>query len=823
MEERIKVLLAEDDAADRKAFERYVAQESLPFDYAVAGSAAAARKTLAAEPFDVVIIDYQLGDGTAFDLLSEVGRAAVIVMTGSGDEKITVALMKAGAQDYLVKDRQGNHLHAMSITIEKALSHKRTEEELKLHRQHLEELVEERTAEVKKSVEEMELLYASEARRAKRLLGLQTISAQLANLRSQAEVMDTVVNTVKTLIDSPACTIMLLDEDCDEAWLAAQSGLAAGMPQNLRVPLTLPILRQALASRQPLLVADIDRDAPELRQLLVHPQIHAFYAYPLLLEDRVFGFMTLSSLSARLPSEDAQAVLTLLAERTALALENARLFEETQRSLGRVASLRTIDMAISSSLDINLTLGLVLDQVQQQLGVDATSVLLLDAESQRFRNVARRGFRTSALEYSSLRLGDGIAGRAALEQHTVVVPDLAVDRTTFKKSPNFESEGFKALVSTPLIAKGQVLGVLEIFQREALKPPSDWIDFLEALATQAAIAIDSLQLFERQQRSNIELASAYQATIAGWSHALELRDQETEGHSQRVTEITLQLAKEFEFSAADLVHIHRGTLLHDIGKMGIPDRILLKSGPLTDEEWVIMRKHPQFAYDLLSSISYLRPALDIPYCHHEKWDGTGYPRGLKGEQIPLAARLFAVVDVWDALTSKRPYRAAWPEEKALAYIIEQAGTHFDPQVVTAFLRITQHDPIEEQETILIVDDEAQILQTLAEDLSGYYQVLTAGGGQAALDMVADTDVAAILTDYSMPGMNGIQLLERVYQSHPDIVGILFSGQITEGILSSAINLGNVRGFISKPCNMAELNLRLEEALKYRAQRLAEQP
>jgi HD-GYP domain-containing protein (c-di-GMP phosphodiesterase class II) len=150
--------------------------------------------------------------------------------------------------------------------------------------------------------------------------------------------------------------------------------------------------------------------------------------------------------------------------------------------------------------------------------------------------------------------------------------------------------------------------------------------------------------------------------------------------------MTMQLARSLGIGEAELVHVRRGALLHDIGKMGVPDSILLKPDKLSDEEWVIMRRHPQFAFDMLSPIAYLRPALDIPFGHHEKWDGTGYPRGLKGEQIPLAARLFAVVDVWDALQSDRPYRKAWPEEKVLEHIKAGSGTHFDPEVVKVFLK-----------------------------------------------------------------------------------------------------------------------------------------
>jgi HD-GYP domain-containing protein (c-di-GMP phosphodiesterase class II) len=246
-------------------------------------------------------------------------------------------------------------------------------------------------------------------------------------------------------------------------------------------------------------------------------------------------------------------------------------------------------------------------------------------------------------------------------------------------------EEFVGYSAVPLLVKGQVKGVLEIFHRQSLDPQPEWLDFLEAMAAQAAIAIDNATLFNDQQRSNIELALAYDVTLEGWSRALDLRDKETEGHTQRVTEMTVRLARAMGVGEAELVQIQRGALLHDIGKMGIPDAILLKPGPLTDAEWEIMRRHPVYAYELLSPIAFLKGALDIPYCHHEKWDGTGYPRGLKGEQIPSSARIFAIVDVWDALRSDRPYRAAWGEERVREHIRSLSGTHFDPKVVKAFL------------------------------------------------------------------------------------------------------------------------------------------
>jgi len=200
-----------------------------------------------------------------------------------------------------------------------------------------------------------------------------------------------------------------------------------------------------------------------------------------------------------------------------------------------------------------------------------------------------------------------------------------------------------------------------------------------------------LKALRAEQRSAAELVKTYDATLEGWAHALELRDIETAGHCHRVSEITKRLAGEASLANGELDDLHRGSLLHDIGKMGIPDSILLKPGRLSEEEFRQMQEHTTYAYDLLSHIPYLLKALDIPYCHHEKWDGSGYPRGLKGTDIPLSARIFAVVDVYDALISDRPYREAWPEEKALAYIQERSGSEFDPDVVAAFLKLAREE------------------------------------------------------------------------------------------------------------------------------------
>ena len=290
-------------------------------------------------------------------------------------------------------------------------------------------------------------------------------------------------------------------------------------------------------------------------------------------------------------------------------------------------------------------------------------------------------------------------GYQAIEKAKAVQPDVILLDVMMPGMNGFEVcrhiRNEKELAEVPILFltalddRQSLLNGLEAGADDFISKPFDRYELRARL-----LGITRLNRYRKlmNERKNLEethkqLLFAYDETIEGWSRAMDLRDKETEGHSQRVTELTLKLASAFGIPKQDLVHVRRGALLHDMGKLGIPDSILLKAGKLNDEEWEFMRQHPQLAYNMLYPIEYLRPAMDIPFCHHEKWDGTGYPRGLLGEQIPLAARLFAIVDVWDALTSDRPYRKAWEREKVLTYIKEESGKHFDPNVVEAFLQL----------------------------------------------------------------------------------------------------------------------------------------
>lgn len=506
-------------------------------------------------------------------------------------------------------------------------------------------------------------------------------------------VLKVVCEEASAALHVPMAAVFLHDNRRDALTLAASSGLPQELADRMK-QLPQSLREEYVRQEDPIVVISDLRAVSDRRvaDLSLDYNLCTGVGARMRRDGHLIGVLALitSGEERRFAAEEL-ALLQGLADQAAQAITNARLFEETRRRLKLVQALRNIDMAIAGSFDLRLTFGVALDEITAQLGMDAAAILLFNPHTVMLEYAAWRGFRTGAIQRLRLRLGEGYAGRAALERRTIHIPFLPEAERDPVQTQLLADEGFVTYYAVPLIAKGQIQGVLEVCHRSPVDPDGEWLQFLETLAGQAAIATDNVALLDQLQRSHLELILAYDATIEGWARALDLRDRETEGHSRRVTEMTLRLARALGMKEEELVHVRRGALLHDIGKVGVPDSILLKPGPLTPEEWEIMRRHPQYAYEMLSPIAYLHPALDIPYCHHEKWDGTGYPRGLKGEQIPLAARIFAIVDVWDALSSDRPYRPAWPPEKVRAYLKGEAGRHFDPRVVEVFLKILEEE------------------------------------------------------------------------------------------------------------------------------------
>lgn len=511
-----------------------------------------------------------------------------------------------------------------------------------------------------------------------------TVSSALRAARTRSEMLPVVLDQVMKLLKGEGAALAMRSFDGSTYVELALGDWASWTGMHLSPG--KGVSGHVIESGRPYLNNDVLDDPAFARPDLIG-DLRAVACVPLIAHEQVIGALWVGRRSDI--SEDDLRVLTAIGDIAANAIRRITLHEQTVERMERIAALRTIDIAISGSLDLRVTLNVLLEQVVNQLHVDAADVQLLNPLTRTLEHTAGRGFRTTNIHRTRLRVGECVSGRAALERKIVSVVDLSESGDIFTRSSLVTGEDFVSVYCVPLMSKGHVKGVLEIFHRSRLVPDPDWMEFLEALAVQAAIAIDNAALFNNLERSNVELMMAYDTTLEGWSRALDLRDKETEGHTQRVADMTLRIASEIGIGADEFVHLRRGALLHDIGKMGIPDRVLLKPGPLTDEEWVIMRRHPVYAHELLSPIAYLRPALDIPYCHHERWDGTGYPRGLKGKEIPLSARIFAIVDVWDALRSDRPYRPAWSEDMVREHIRSLSGTHFDPDVVEAFLRVLE--------------------------------------------------------------------------------------------------------------------------------------
>jgi PAS domain S-box-containing protein len=497
------------------------------------------------------------------------------------------------------------------------------------------------------------------------------------------ELAQAIVAVVQQEFGQANCSLLVVSRDSNELVRLAAAGPYTGQVKSKKLTLNGPgLVAQAIRMGVTINEGNVG-SAPEYVSIWETAQSEM--AIPLKIGNHVVGVIDVQSSEPQAFSPDDERLMSIFAERAALVLEHSRLNTQTEKHMQQLLALRTIDMAISSSFDLPMTLGVLLDQITRLLGVHAVDILAFNAPTQTFKLSCERGFRSHTLQHMQIKFGAGYAWSLVRERQMIVVPDIRAVADGLQRLPDLSDEQFVSYIGIPVLAKGQVKGVLEVFQRETLELDLEGYAFLEMLAGQVAIAIDNSELFEHLQSSNAELGMAYDSTLEGWANALELRDKETEGHTRRVAELSTRLAQIMGVRENDILQIYRGALLHDIGKMGVPDSIVLKPGPLTEEEKVIMRKHPQYAFDMLSPITYLRQALDIPYCHHEKWDGTGYPRGLRGTQIPMPARIFAVVDVWDAITSDRPYRKAWQKEVAIQYIQEQSGRHFDPEVVKAFL------------------------------------------------------------------------------------------------------------------------------------------
>ncbi|GAP07263.1 MAG TPA: PAS domain S-box protein [Anaerolinea thermolimosa] len=501
---------------------------------------------------------------------------------------------------------------------------------------------------------------------------------------TRRDVANLTLKAVNDFMQVESIAVGFPDPQAQYIYLEYVAGSLQDRLLNQKLPMENSISGEVFRTGKPYLTNNLKAERDFYTKDLLGA-LNAAAWVPMMADGNVLGIILVSS-SHPIDVDEFNALLPI-ADMAASAIHRAMLAEQMQQRLQHLTALRTINVSISSSFDLRVTLNVLVNQIHTQLGVDAVCVLLLEPNTRLLRYVAGTGFRSRAVEELRFWLGEGQAGRVALERRGQQIYDPSGIQSYFINREWLALEDFVAYHAVPLVVKGEIKGVLETFHRPPFTHQSDFMQLLEALALETAIAIDKAELLEMLQRSNQDLIIAYDKTIEGWAHALELRDQDTEGHTRRVAEWTTRLAQACGITGAQLMHIRRGAFLHDLGKIGVPDEILRKDGSLSPEEWEIMRQHPRLAYEMLSSIEFLRPALEIPYCHHEHWDGSGYPRGLAGDEIPLSARIFSVIDVWDALRHDRPYRKAWTEAETVAYLKEQAGKVLDPEIVRIFLEL----------------------------------------------------------------------------------------------------------------------------------------
>jgi putative nucleotidyltransferase with HDIG domain len=529
-------------------------------------------------------------------------------------------------------------------------------------------------------------LYEETRRRLHELEVINRISSTLRSSITEDQMLPELLRETLNALGTTSGSIWLCEKTTDRIKQTASMGWFTGI-RVTQAHKDDDLAGHIFKSEKPYFVLDFSNEeaVPENNRAS-YPKGWSGAGIPIRTSTEMIGVFIVAVQHPRQLSRSEFNLMETIAEMAGNAIHRARLFTHSEQQVDRLTALRDVDIAISSSFDLRTTLDVIIDHVVNQLRVDAARILLYNPHTQTLDLSVARGFHSISKQDLHQRLSQSLAGNSALENRMMVLPDL---RESDPVPDNFRQEEFQSYFNVPLNAKGQIKGVLEVFMRKVFSPAPDWLEFLRSLGGQTAIAIDNAQLFTNLQRSNVELELAYDTTLEGWGKALEIRDQETEGHTQRVTEMTLKLARSLGFDGDDLIQIRRGALLHDIGKMGIPDEILRKPGTLSEQEWVIMRKHVDFAFALLNPINYLQKALDIPYCHHERWNGNGYPRGLKGEEIPVSARIFALIDVWDALLSDRPYRSAWARDKVIEYIKEQSGIQFDPNITEVFMELVQ--------------------------------------------------------------------------------------------------------------------------------------
>ena len=522
------------------------------------------------------------------------------------------------------------------------------------------------------------------ARRMVELTALSGFATLFDSTLLEGKVYANLGNAISRSINPDVVLIFRYDQDQEQLSVVASDGVSES-EANLSIPLEYGLVHKAIQNRESIILGDTDAE-PGYRQLLESQRIRSAIYTPMKWREEVYGMAFAGNQQRESFNESDLNLLSALSVQAALAIHNSRLYSDLEDRIGELHAIFEIDKAITSAIDLETVLQQIVQMSIGLLDAKISSIMLIDEESQELVIAAAHGLSESYIQKGPIKVGESIAGRVIQEGRPIAVDDIR-DDSRHVYSEHARMEGLCSLLSVPLSLKDRVIGVLNIYTDEPHLFNPHEINLFTSLAAQAAIAIENARLFESLEEIYIEV-------ITAMASAIDARDAYTHGHSTRVTEYAVAVAEEMDMSAAEVDIIRNASILHDVGKIGIKEDILKKPGRLTEEERREMEYHPFIGTKILQSVKLLEPVMPLVYHHHERFDGTGYPDGLRGEEIPQGARIISIADAFESMTSDRPYRKALPLEEAMAELRYGSGRQFDPRVVEVFMKLAEEGKID---------------------------------------------------------------------------------------------------------------------------------
>jgi len=522
------------------------------------------------------------------------------------------------------------------------------------------------------------------ARRIVELTALSGFATIFDSTLLEGKVYASLANAISRSISPDVVLAYRLDHEREHLAVAASDGLS-DCEANLSVPLDYGMVGKVFQGKEPVLLNDSDRE-PGFRQFLESQRIRSAIYTPVKWREEIYGVAFAGSQQKESFSDNDLDLLSALSVQAALAIHNSHLYSDLEDRIGELHAIFEIEKAITSAIDLETVLQQIVQMSIGLLDAKISSIMLVDEETEELVIAAAHGLSESYIQKGSIKVGESIAGMVIQGGKPIAVDDIR-DNPRFAYTDHARMEGLCSLLSVPLSLKDRVIGVLNIYTEEPHVFNPHEINLFTSLASQAAIAIENARLFESLEEIYIEV-------ITAMASAIDARDTYTHGHSQRVTEYAVAIAEGMGLSSAEVDIIRNASILHDVGKIGIKEDILKKPGRLTEEERREMEYHPFIGTKILSSVKLLEPVMPLVYHHHERFDGTGYPDGLRGEEIPLGARVIAVADAFESMTSDRPYRKALLLEEVMAELRYGSGRQFDPRIVEVFMRLADEGKIE---------------------------------------------------------------------------------------------------------------------------------